>query len=403
MKKLLVFFCIGISLPGFSQEKRLALVIGNSAYEHGGVLKNPVNDAELMAKTLEELDFDVIKKLNATKNELDDAILDFWRKQADYSVSLFYYAGHGVQVDGINYLLPIDAELEDELALRIEAIDVNEVVSQFGRFPNNINIVILDACRDDPFRTWVRSGSAGFAAMPAPSGTLIAFATAPGATASDGRDGNGLYTLHLTQQLIIPQRIEDVFINTRVKVRYASGGKQNPQEWSQLTGRFSFVIDLTVAEPDQSQEIEVQDEEPGYIIPESKVESSGITYEKGFLSSVKIYKDGNRIKGNEILDLYSSNKQAINSFQWARVKVGGAIVILPWGMLSLAGTINAAIEGNYYGLVYGASAVGSLTASFLLCRWARHGRVKALNSYYDNYQGLSISSTHNGIGLVYTF
>ena len=403
MKKLLFFFFISISLSGFSQEHRLALVIGNSDYKHDGVLKNPVNDAELMAATLKELDFDVIKLLNATKNELDHAILDFWRKQADYNVSLFYYAGHGVQVDGINYLLPVDAELEDELALRIEAVDVNEVVSQFGRFPNNINIVILDACRDDPFRSWVRGGSAGFAAMQAPSGTLIAYATAPGATASDGRGSNGLYTLHLTEQLKIPQRIEDVFINTRIRVRYASGGRQNPQEWSQLTGRFSFVIELDIAETVQIQEPQVPYEIPGKTVPESKIISSGITYEKGFLASVKIYKDGNRLSGNEILDLYSSNKKATSSFQWARVKVGGAIAILPWVGMLMAGTINAAVEGNYYGLVYGAGAIGSLSASFILCRWARHGRVKAINSYYDNYQGFSISGTSNGVGLVYTF
>ena len=139
------------------------------------------------------------KLTNATNKIREEAILDFWRTQADYTVSLFYYAGHGVQVDGTNYLLPVDAQLEDELALRIEAVDVNEVVSQFNRFPNNINIVILDACRDDPFRTWIRSGANGFAAMPAPSGTLIAFATAPGATASDGKGKNGLYTQHLVE------------------------------------------------------------------------------------------------------------------------------------------------------------------------------------------------------------
>ncbi|MFH0756868.1 MAG: caspase domain-containing protein [Bacteroidota bacterium] len=244
MKKILLFICLLLSIGLYSQEKRLALVIGNSAYEHGGVLKNPVNDANLMATTLEDLGFAVIKKTNATKREMDASILDYWRKLKDYDVALFYYAGHGVQVDGVNYLIPIDAGLEDKLSLKIEAVNVGEIVSQYADYPNNINIVILDACRDNPYRTWVRSGSLGFAAMPAPSGTLIAFATAPGATASDGSGKNGLYTEKLAQQMRMPQRIEDVFINTRNEVRHASGGKQNPQEWSQLTGQFMFVDPL---------------------------------------------------------------------------------------------------------------------------------------------------------------
>ena len=252
MKRLIFFICLVLSIAGYAQEKRLALVIGNSDYEFGGSLKNPVNDANLMATTLEELGFDVIKKTNVNKQVLESSILDFWRKQADYNISLFYYAGHGVQVDGVNYILPVDIKLEDQLALRIEAIDMGEVVSQFERFPNNINLVILDACRDDPFRSWVRGNSAGFAAMPAPSGTLIAFATSPGATASDGQGANGLFTEHLTRQMKIPQRIEDVFINTRVAVRQVSGGKQNPQEWSQLVGQFMFAQPeiITVKKPE---------------------------------------------------------------------------------------------------------------------------------------------------------
>ena len=203
-------------------------------------MKNPVNDANLMASVLMDLGFDVIKRSNATKQVMDGAILDFWRMLASYDVNLFYYAGHGVQVNGINYLLPVDAKAEDELALKIEAVNVGEVVSQFERYPDNVNIVVLDACRDDPFRSWVRSGSGGFTAMSAPSGTIIAFATSPGATASDGKGLYGLYTENLTQQMRVEQRIEDVFINTRNRVREVSLGRQNPQEWSQLTGSFYF-------------------------------------------------------------------------------------------------------------------------------------------------------------------
>lgn len=231
MKRLItLFYFVLLSASVAAQEKRLALVIGNSAYEHGGVLKNAENDANLMASTLSDLGFDVIKRTNAPKQVMESAILEFWRQLASYDVNLFYYAGHGIQVDGVNFLLPVDAKAEDELALTIEGVNVGEVVGQLERFPGNVNIVVLDACRDNPFRSWIRSGSGGFAPMSAPSGTIIAFATSPGATASDGVGQNGLYTEILAQEMKTGQRIEDVFINTRNRVREASSGRQNPQE-----------------------------------------------------------------------------------------------------------------------------------------------------------------------------
>ena len=244
MKHLIGLFTIlFISLQILAQvsEKRLALVIGNAAYQNSGELRNPVNDANLMATTLQDLGFTVIKRTDATKKQMDNAILDFWRKLGDCNVALFYYAGHGVQLNGINYLLPVDAQLEDRLSVEIEAVDVNKIVNKFEYYPENINIVILDACRNNPFRSWVRGGMRGFTAIPAPSGTIIAFATSTGATASDGTGSNGLYTEKLTQQMKIEQRIEDVFIYTRVAVQQASGGNQSPQEWSQLTGKFYFI------------------------------------------------------------------------------------------------------------------------------------------------------------------
>ncbi len=244
MKRIIVFFTILIiSLQILAQvsEKRLALVIGNAAYQYSGELRNPVNDANLMATTLQDLGFTVIKRTDATKEHMDNAILDFWRKLGNCDVALFYFAGHGVQLNGINYLLPVDAQLEDRLSVEFEAVDVNKVVNKFEYYPENINVVILDACRNNPFRSWVRGGMRGFTAMPTPSGTIIAYATSAGATALDGAGSNGLYTEKLTQQIKIEQRIEDVFINTRVAVQQASGGNQSPQEWSQLTGKFYFT------------------------------------------------------------------------------------------------------------------------------------------------------------------
>jgi hypothetical protein len=194
-----------------------------------------------MASTLHDLGFDVIKKNNASKSEMEQTILDFSRELGKYNVALFFYAGHGIQLEGTNYLLPVDARLDDRLAAQFEAVDVGKLVSQFERYPNNINIVILDACRNNPFKSWSRGGESGFKAMPAPSGTIIAFATGEGATASDGASENGLYTSHLVKQMKVGQRIEDVFIQTRVAVRADSKNQQSPQEWSQLTGRFYFA------------------------------------------------------------------------------------------------------------------------------------------------------------------
>lgn len=231
------------SVFGQTNERRLALVIGNADYQFSGKLKNTVNDANLMATTLHDLGFDVIKKTNANKSEMEQAILDFSRELGKYNVALFFYAGHGIQLDGSNYLLPVDAKLDDRLAAQFEAVDVGKLVSQFERHPNNVNIVILDACRNNPFKTWSRGAESGFKAMPAPSGTIIAFATSEGATASDGSNENGLYTSHLVKQMKIPQRIEDVFIQTRVDVLTNSKNLQSPQEWSQLTGKFFFSAD----------------------------------------------------------------------------------------------------------------------------------------------------------------
>ncbi|WP_109832885.1 caspase family protein [Reichenbachiella versicolor] len=237
-----VIFCIS----ALAQEKRLALVIGNSDYEFGGKLKNPVNDATLMKTTLEKLDFKVISEINADKNKIERAIYEFSKELANTDIALFYFAGHGIQVDGNNYLLPVDAELEDKLSAKFEAIDLSEVIEQFEEYPDNINLVILDACRNDPFKTWSRGSSRGFKAIPAPSGTLIAYATAPGSTAADGDGTNGLYTSILAKQMMVPQRVEDVFIQTRNLVRQQSNNEQNPQEWSQLTGKFFFAGGATV-------------------------------------------------------------------------------------------------------------------------------------------------------------
>lgn len=251
MKKptfLLIVLLFILTAFGQSNEKRIALVIGNSTYLHGGALKNPVSDANLMATTLQSLGFTVIKKLNASLRTMQLASTDFKTKLKDYDVALFFYAGHGIQVDGINYLIPVDAQLDNREMAKYDAFSINDINDAFMSNSSKTNIMILDACRNDPFRSWARGGDRGFAKIDNPSkGTIIAFATQPGETAADGSGSNGLYTSKLVQQMKISQSIENVFKNTRKAVNDASGGKQIPQDWSSLMDEFYFTGGKTVS------------------------------------------------------------------------------------------------------------------------------------------------------------
>lgn len=224
-----------------SLSKKLALVIGNSTYEHSAPLRNPKNDAIAMSSTLEELGFDVIREFDATRDQMLDAFKKFSAKISGVEIALFYYAGHGMQVESKNYLIPVDAEYKNGVTdVAFESINVemmSMVMNNFGR-SDRLNLMILDACRNNPYRTWSRGGEAGLASMSAPSGTLIAYSTAPGSVASDGDGANGLYTGELIKQLKISQRIEDVFINTRNAVERLSNGRQSPWELARLKGKY---------------------------------------------------------------------------------------------------------------------------------------------------------------------
>jgi hypothetical protein len=223
-------------------ERRLALVVGNGAYRTAP-LKNPTNDAADMARTLSEMGFVVIHRENLNLNEMKRAVRDFGaRLRRDGGVGLFYFAGHGVQVKGRNYLVPVDAEIENEQEAEYESLDAGFVLAQLEDAGNPLNIVILDACRNNPFaRGWRSSSTRGLAQMDAPTGTLIAYATAPGSIASDGAGRNGLYTAELLKQMRKPNLgVEEVFKQVRIAVRGATNGKQTPWESSSLTGNFYF-------------------------------------------------------------------------------------------------------------------------------------------------------------------
>jgi hypothetical protein len=225
-------------------ESRVALVIGNSAYRETP-LRNPVNDVRAVAKTLRELGFDVLAHENANKRTMETAIIEFGRKLTDGGVGFFYYAGHGLQVRGRNYLVPVDADIDSEATTRIAAVDVDLLLEQMAEAKNRVNIVILDACRNNPFERKLRGASRGLAAVDAARGTLVAYATAPGSVAADGDGTNGLYTEELLQALRVPGlKVEEVFKRVRIGVTERSKGAQTPWESSSLTG--DLVVNVTV-------------------------------------------------------------------------------------------------------------------------------------------------------------
>jgi WD40 repeat protein len=218
--------------------KRVALVIGNSGYQSIGKLNNTINDATAIAQTLTDLNFEVIKIIDGEYEDMKNAVYAFGDRIQDVDVSLFYYAGHGLEVDGSNYLVPVDADIQSALDVKQKAIPLNAILKTMELTnEQGLNMIILDACRNNPFPTGKRGGS-GLGKVNAPSGTLIAYATDPGSVASDGTGKNGLYTGELVKQLKISQRIEDVFMNTRNHVEEISKGAQRPWEEARLKGIF---------------------------------------------------------------------------------------------------------------------------------------------------------------------
>jgi len=222
-------------------ENRLALLIGNASYK-SSPLKNPVNDVRLMESALIDAGFTVIKAENASRREMQRIVRDFGeRLKQSGGVGLFYFAGHGVQVKGANYLVPVDADIRAEDEVAFDSIDAQSILEKMETAKNRINLLILDACRDNPFAKGSRSGTAGLATMSAPSGSLVAYSTSPGSVASDGAGNNGLYTQHLAAVMRMPDMpIEEVFKRVRANVRKDSANQQTPWENTALEGNFYF-------------------------------------------------------------------------------------------------------------------------------------------------------------------
>lgn len=234
---LLALACLAAAGGAWAQ-KRVALLIGNSAYA-SAPLVNPANDATDLAAALKARGFETVVALNATKRDIGARVRSFAEQITPGTVALFYYAGHGMQVRGRNYLLPVDAKVQNESDVVEQGVEIDSVLQRLEGKAAAINLVILDACRNNPFTS---AKGSGLAAVDAPKGSLVAFATSPGKVALDGKGRNGVYTKHLLANLHAQGlRVEDVFKRVRIGVTEESQGQQVPWENTSLTSDFYFI------------------------------------------------------------------------------------------------------------------------------------------------------------------
>ncbi len=237
--------------PAFA-ENRLALVIGQSAYKSVPALPNPGNDAKAVTQLLTDSGFEVSSSADLSQNEMRTAVSDFAGKVAAKgpdTVALVFYAGHGIQVDGENFLIPTDIDPKREADIPMQAVRLNDVLNTLASVPSKMRFLLLDSCRNNPFPELSKSGGSGLAIIDAKigaPGTFLSFSTSPGAVAEDGNGANSPYTtalLDAAKQANIP--IEETFKRVRVAVNKATDGRQTPWDSSSLTEDFKFIGQAT--------------------------------------------------------------------------------------------------------------------------------------------------------------
>lgn len=240
-----LIFVSALAATALQAEERLALVIGNSTYGTVSSLDNPANDARLMGQALESQGFVVTLLIDSNQTDMKRGIAQFGRdlrNAGSDATGLFYYAGHGVQSYGTNYLLPVDVALSDAADLDLVAVEAQSILRQMFSAHNRTNIMILDACRNNPFTDVPEFNDSGLAEMQAPTGTFLAYATAPGDVALDGLDGNSPFTKAIAMQISAPGLpIEQMFKKVRVEVLKQTNGRQTPWDSSSLTSDFKFA------------------------------------------------------------------------------------------------------------------------------------------------------------------
>ena len=243
---LIAALALLLCAPAWAQ-KRVALLIGNAAYADMP-LRNPVNDASDLAARLRQLGFEVTTLTDRNRSQMTQAIVQFGRNAQGAEAALFYFAGHGVQVRGRNFLLPVGQSLQTEAEVEADGVDVNVVLARLEEAQAKVSLLILDACRTNALVRSGRSAARGLARMEAPSGALVAFAAQPGAEAQDGSGRNGTYTKHLLHHIGTPGLpVEQMFKRVRADVERETGRRQSPREESSLTADFQFVEALGAA------------------------------------------------------------------------------------------------------------------------------------------------------------
>jgi hypothetical protein len=267
-------------------EQRVALVIGNSNYQNVSQLSNPANDAKSVAKLLNAAGFEVISATDLSHNEMIQVVQDFSSKIADRgpnTVAMVYYAGHGVQLAGENYLVPVDARISSETDLVSGSVRLVDMMATLDAIPSRLRIAILDACRNNPFPSLNEAGR-GLAIVDAPNGSIVAYSTAPGSEALDGVGDHSPYTaafLRLAHEKNLP--IEQLFKRIRLDVNNSTGGQQTPWESSSLTSDFYFFGDTALAAtrlPAQEKAVYTADDLPSrasraaydYVLAENSIE-----------------------------------------------------------------------------------------------------------------------------------
>ena len=305
-----------VAASASAAQPRIALVIGNSAYRDIP-LANPANDARLMADVLGDLGFDVTLALDADQKAMKYAIVAFGERLAAAgkdAVGLFFYAGHGLQVNGQNYLVPLAAEIDKESHVAIEAVSAGWVLGEMEFAGNRMNFVILDACRNNPLSRSFRSATRGLARMDAPRGSIVAYSTAPGQVARDGEGFNSPYTEALVREMRAPGvSVERMFKQVRIAVMADTDDQQVPWESSSLTGDFSFAPDDAAAdapEPTAAPAIDPAEQAFWQAIAESQNPSDYSTYLRAYPDGVYAPLARVRIEGLQALVKEQATREA---------------------------------------------------------------------------------------------
>ena len=274
-------------------ESRMALVIGQSAYRAVTPLPNPANDAKAMAQLLGEAGFEVTSAPDLSQNALRQAVSDFAAQVAAKgkdTVALVFYAGHGMQIDGENFLVPVDIDPKREADIPLQAVRLNDILNTLTSVPSRMRIVLLDACRNNPFPDIGKSAGHGLAIVDArfgAPGTFLSFSTSPGAEAEDGSGTNSPYTTALLTAAKEPGlSIEDAFKRVRVSVNKATEGRQTPWESSSLTDDFRFfaVTDASAKPTD----VKVTDAAPAFIRVSAQARSVAPVVKTSSISTIRL-------------------------------------------------------------------------------------------------------------------